>query len=177
MKVLCLVHLTALQPPTSPVSLSPHSRPRDNKTALRRRRRPSDLEYVSALFQPRQGIHTKRRSTFPLPIISFRFKRTLPSPYFQGVSHYGVALQYAWAHKAITFMQNWGVIKVDCHSSTAACWAPLIFTRLTCLLNFIILKDLFPSTRTIMAVIQLMHKSDFNFQTKLKHVRVRYDLL
>ena len=96
-------------------------------------------------------------------------------------SHYGVAL--CLGEQGYCFHAKSSAIKVVCRSSTEA---ELHAANEACsdVLHAIdLLTELghpqgpVPFYEDNMAVIQLMVKSDFNFQTKSKHVRVRYDFL
>ena len=96
-------------------------------------------------------------------------------------SHYGVAL--CLGEQGYCFHAKSGAIKVVCRSSTEA---ELHAANEACsdvLHSVDLLTELghpqgpVPFYEDNQAVIQLMVKSDFNFQTKSKHVRVRYDFL
>ena len=96
-------------------------------------------------------------------------------------SHYGVAL--CLGEQGYCFHAKSSAIKVVCRSSTEA---ELHAANEACsdVLHAVdLLTELghpqgpVPFYEDNQAVIQLMHKSDFNFQTKSKHVRVRYDFL
>ena len=96
-------------------------------------------------------------------------------------SHYGVAL--CLGDQGYCFHSKSSAIKVVCRSSTEAELHAANEASSDVLHAIDLLTELGHPQGPVtfyednQAVIQLMVKSDFNFQTKSKHVRVRYDFL
>ncbi len=96
-------------------------------------------------------------------------------------SHYGIAVTFG--SQGYAFHAKSGAIKVVCRSSTEAELHAANEASSDVLHAIDLLTELrhpqpaVPFYEDNQAVIQMMNGNDFNFQTKSKHVRVRYDFL